>query len=62
MKGKYIALILFIAFYSWMGFGCEWGAKSHEFYVPMFYLLTSVIGAWGLHEIFKWLGTNWNKN
>ena len=61
MKGKYIALILFTAFYLWMGFGCEWGSKNHEFYVPMFCLLTGIVGMWSLIALIVWLKLNWNK-
>ena len=61
MKGKYIALILFISFYLWMGFGCDFGAKSHEFYVPMFCLLSIMILMYGLMILLIWLKINWDK-
>lgn len=61
MKGKYIALILFITFYLWMGFGCDFGAKNHEFYVPMFAMITFGIVGFLVIILIMWLKINWDK-
>lgn len=61
MKGKHLAVILFVAFYLWMGFGCDFGMKNHEFYVPMFCLLSAVVLMYSLIALILWLKINWDK-